>query len=746
MTSPALQDWFYIELTAKAYADGTSTTFKFSNRPVIDDSSAVFSDYDALLMNISGVGSKMGQYLPFSNSGVATLNNAHGSYGFQRRFSDILERYTIIDQAVKIYAAQTQYNDYNVTADFSLAHTAKVKSWRADPERGTLDIQFAGTVISPRVVTKVIDSVSFPSAPSQSLGKVLPLVFGASQEVPAVRIAADGDGHPEYAYATTLSTTFPGGGVQAYYARDHRGKYQAVKTAPSFIAGGHNDTADAAGLSPTDGYEYGYQFTTPSDAGYIVTAVMFYLYIGTAASTTSEITVSICETTDTIGNDRFRLCEGKISHTTSASGVSQTFVVWSRPVVLKPETTYYFCFQRNSGSHGWAKLSGAASATVYLKTPSGTVDNGTWIAAATAERYSYTLLGAELTDTASSAGATADGLGYAYFEVTQTAFAVTDQLPTLDFVVAINGIKDDSSGTITGTVSLAITRADHAINLLDRQWSGSAWAAGQYDSTQFQTTHNNNVVIRGATTGRTTAEQALTDICKNAGWRIALYNGTTKQLAGWEYGTTQAASAVITDEDAVVNSTDQRGIETVVNRVTLYYDRRYRDLDVTTGSSQGQFKNYAGALDLYPGLGGVYSDLSTISNTLYGLKPAAEAAYDYISTSASATWLGQYLLANGGQAHTYVQIEVPFFKYRALECLQIIEILHPDLPSYFGTSANAKLPSYTGTDVELISGHYWKRAKRYRAQIEAKEMIFNPGGISRLRLDCRLLTNSKEAT
>jgi hypothetical protein len=69
------------------------------------------------------------------------------------------------------------------------------------------------------------------------------------------------------------------------------------------------------------------------------------------------------------------------------------------------------------------------------------------------------------------------------------------------------------------------------------------------------------------------------------------------------------------------------------------------------------------------------------------------------------------------------------------------------LPAYFGTSANAKLPSYDGTELNPIGGHYWKRAQPYRAQIEAKETIFNAGGTSKLRLDCRLLLNSpKEIT
>jgi hypothetical protein len=761
MTSPNLQDWFYVELTAKALSDGSSTTFKFSNRPVIDDSSAKFSDYDALLINISGVGVRMGAYLPFSSSGSIILNNAPGSYGFERRFSDILERYTIIDQSVKIYAAQTQYTDYNVTADFSLANTSRVKEWRIDPTSQTLNIQISGTQITPRVMTKIIDSVSFPSAPTSSLGKVLPLVFGEAQEVPAIRIDADADTTPAYAYATTLSTTFPVGGVSAYYTKDHNGKYQEV-TSASAVATAVVDGSVVTRLPAGTGAEGITALALSSLEGYVITQFSAFCYgDNTPAGTYSgSVEVGIWTHDDALDAPGVQIGKciiTKADYAAEMQGNAAYNVIgtFDRPVPCIGSTTYYASWAEQYDTADQVRMllqQTLASFNPYTRDNNdGNAVADTWnTGTGTGKAVIASFYGLKMTDTASSAGSAADGLGYASFEVTQktaiSGFSNPD-LTKLDWVVGVEGIQDDSSGTITASPDSLIFRPVHAIELLDQTWSGSAWVAGQFDFVQFDETIGNQVTVHGTTNGRSTAEQVMAAVCKNAGGRITLFNGASKQMAYWEYGTTITSSGTITDEDALVLGVEQRGIETIVNRLTFYYDRRFRDLDFTTGSSQGQFRNYAKTLNWYPSLNYLTDYYSSLSNTLYGIKPLADSAFDFFADTDSAEWMAKFLLANGAFPHWYVSLEIPFFKYRALECLNVIEIIHPDLPAYFGTSANAKLPSYDGTELNPIGGHYWKRAQPYRAQIEAKETIFNAGGTSKLRLDCRLLLNSpKEIT
>ena len=73
--------------------------------------------------------------------------------------------------------------------------------------------------------------------------------------------------------------------------------------------------------------------------------------------------------------------------------------------------------------------------------------------------------------------------------------------------------------------------------------------------------------------------------------------------------------------------------------------------------------------------------------------------------------------------------------------MDVVEVVHPSLPSYFGASSDAALPTYEGADVEISERQHFKRAKRYRTQIEGKEIDWSFTGHPRIRLTARLLTN-----
>lgn len=752
MASPNIQDWFYVELTLKKIEDGTTATYKLSNRPILDDD----THYFPLLINIRGVGSRMSDYIPYSTSGQISIDISEGSFGFERKFSDLFERFTLVNQPVKIFAAQSEFDDLNVSADFSLAYTATALEWSIADNAKVLNISIAGSQIKPRIITKIIDSASFPNAPGASIGKALPVVFGAGQEVAAIRIDADGDASPAYAYATTLGATFPTGGVQTYYAKDADGVFRAIASPATTSTGVYaHATSNTAGLIASD--KYAYQLNSEA-SGYIVKGGRVSLQggnnSGASGTTEGNLTIELCEADPATGapNDARILASTSIDKNQYQSDYQQnsTWQFWvefsfDRFVVTQSSKTYYILL---SGSNEASLVSATnpstenASGLKRWYKQSGSNGEFTWLASPE-RKLRCELYGVVLTDSPSSS-ANADGFGHASFEATQKA-AVTGQvnpdITRIDFVVSINGIKDDGSGTLTGGAGTLLSQPKHVVALLEREWDGTAWVAGAFDFGPHSGTHNSNVTVRGATTGRTTYEQALIDICRNTGSRIAAHNGASKQLCFYQWGSTQAPVAVVTDEDAQIGPIEERGISTVVNRISFYYDRRARGVDLTIGSAQGDFKNYAAAIDWYYSSSPLSRHLSNISFSLYGERPAAAAAYDYFASSASAQWVAQWLLARNGAPARYVELEVPFFEYRGLELLDIIEILHPALPGFFGTSAKARHATLAGEDVDLTLGEHWKRATRYRAQIESKEMILVPGGLSKLKLGCRLLVN-----
>ena len=91
--------------------------------------------------------------------------------------------------------------------------------------------------------------------------------------------------------------------------------------------------------------------------------------------------------------------------------------------------------------------------------------------------------------------------------------------------------------------------------------------------------------------------------------------------------------------------------------------------------------------------------------------------------------------------HNFVRFEVPLFKYSTLDILDVINLVHPDLPAFHGTSSNAKNPTYGTDDVPVNVGNYWKRAKSYRAIIEGKQIDMDRDDFPTLLVTARILNN-----
>ena len=85
--------------------------------------------------------------------------------------------------------------------------------------------------------------------------------------------------------------------------------------------------------------------------------------------------------------------------------------------------------------------------------------------------------------------------------------------------------------------------------------------------------------------------------------------------------------------------------------------------------------------------------------------------------------------------------QLPLVDYYAVDLMDIVTLVHPDLPAHFGTSSNAKLPTVSGEDEEITLGHYFKRAKPYRVQIESRTINFNLDSFPTVTFEARLLDN-----
>lgn len=756
---------FYAEITMALKSTGATTVFRLSNRPELDNRDG---DYGyPILRGISGVGARMGEYLPQTLTGSLIIDNLPNSYGYERRFSDLFERYTPIDQQVRIYAAQDNDDDWQWAADWLQVYKGKMKNYRIDPQSGTLSINIESAPLKSQVMTKLIDPAVFTDAPTGALGRAIPFVIGQSVEVFPILVLADPD-DPIYAYATNLSTDFEVNGVTALYGLDSDGTYKefVLTTSTSAVL---SQTGAAGTALPSGLFELAFKLDyTGSGDNYALSGGKVTFYgPGTGGAVSGKISIRLyVEDPSSGGPSQTAVGEATIDkndYQTQMQAGTNFDAVFSfrRHVILSGDQTYWLGISSTNNvtdSRLYHPLMNDGTKTAYYRGYEATSNVNTWTAgtAGTSSGLYCAFYPVAIDDSPTGMTADSHGLSYAYFKISQSGPGPGQTNPNLSafsLVVLMDGLTDDGSGTITGSAGANITRPDHVVKLLDRVWDGADWVAGSMDTSKFSTqqtaafsasTNNYYRQIRGATSGRATASDLLAEVCANSGCRIAAINSSTagKFWALYPFGSNITASAVLTDEDTQVVEIDARGTETLVNDAIVIYDRYLHDANAVGASAEQRFANYQNSVHWYDTANPTATALISNSVDVYGIRPAAEYRYDFIKDDQSAEFLLRYLFSVFAHPHVYIELLCPLFKYYTLDLFDVVEILHPDVPAYFGTSANASLPNYEGAEVDLMQGEYWKRAQRYRAQIEARQIEFNFGSVPLLRLTCRLLLNS----
>ena len=776
MPSPLLQSWWYVKLVMLDVSDATSTTYYLSNRPIIDDTN--YCQYIPILQSVQGLGNRMDTFLPQQITGSVTLRNTPNSFGYERCFGDLLQRQTPVNQSIEIYMAKTALDDMNVTADFALQWKSTVASvsFGGGADDPTVTLSLASEVIPRRVVTKVIDSVSFPSAPAASIGKNLPIVFGAGVEVrpvviePDYQFAAGPAG--KLAYATTLSTTFPVEGVTTYYVREKTSQeYGACLSAsdvttPTAVI---SQTTNDLGIHPN-------AFAAPyREIASPLSGTLNYLVTGgrmrfecrnngawTAASE-SKLLFKLYRNAPN-GVPEVLVAQGealKQSYQTSFRGASNFWVAFSfgEPIFLGHANGYSISFSQTTnstagvGGGDWVRLSADSlvSAQYYYKAYEASNTSGDiWLraASATSNKIAFDLYACKFNDTKSTA-ADGDGLGYSYVEVASPLGYVSASAINVDFIFSVNGLTDNGSGSVTGTPSANLQAPLHALTLLGYSWNGSAWVATLLDGTKYSASQGGLWssasgtlrVLKGATSGRVFLDALLADLCRASASRLALFNNSSGKLGLWAWGVESTPSFTIDSESSRILRVEHQGVGSIINRLTLYYNQTLRNLNVVTGSAEGQFRDFAGTLDWYNGLNYLATALTSKSEALYGKRLLNDAAYPWLGDSASAESVARAILSTYALPQKYILVDVPYDLYSTIDMLDVGYIVSPNLPAFHGTSMSAKLPTYNKTEVDIAQGAYWKRAALYRVQVEGREINWNINEYPTLTLTCRWLDN-----
>ena len=519
MTYPNLQQWQYIELTMKDKSSGTSSTYYLSNRAIIDDTNV--GRYFPLIKSIGSLGSRMGTFLPESTSATITLDDSPGSYGYERRFSDLLERQTPIQQSIKIYLAQTELTDLNVTADFVLAWQGVVVG--VDMDRGDgndrLSLKVSSVSIPVRELgRKIFYTDEFYAAhvtQDNAYGQIIPLVLGDGVQVKPLALEAPWMLPSAYGYAVIMGTQYPVGGVTHYWAKDKLGRYVEVTSPASLstVAAGNDYTPNTNGVTISNSYTSLVPFTKPE--GYLLRKAS--VSIQSAITGSAAYSISIFRAAGTEGGGRLEIANAAITSTSYTTGNNYTLdFYFTQPVVIEEDTYYYFGISSNVASSSyWRYESGVGTSGNYKLTHSDG-PYGYWETLGSTNAHVFKLYAATFTDNKDGTGFTTDENGYNIANVdidvgSAAPYDNTGILKNLDLVFTVQGLKDDSLGTITGVANTLIESPVHAIKLLDKAWNGSTWTGGSFDFSVFSTEQTAATTttnrwyrkIAGATNGRT---------------------------------------------------------------------------------------------------------------------------------------------------------------------------------------------------------------------------------------------------
>lgn len=761
MSGPLLEVAVMVVLTLKSLADASTLTMSVTTHPL--DDGLPDTVYYPILERVGNLGARMDQSLPAAYSTSISISDKLGGIGFERKFSDLFERYTIVGQPVEVKVAIVEPGTLT-SADFT-TEWAGVAS-RGPSTRGEIvEIPIATQQIKNRTLTKIITRSEFPSAAQSVLGTALPIVLGQNVELKPLRVSADDSTTVDLAYATNLGTTYTVDGVQVYYVKDSEGVYRAISS-PATTSTGLNAqaTSNTAGLLLS--YKRAYELNTESSA-YIYKGGRISLQGNNGGGTPSGIVnIELCgaDPVTNLPDDANILARASFDKATytaqyPASSASQFWVefTFDKFVIGEAGKKYFLTITGSNEADASSSTNPSTHSTTSLKRYQKVFEDDVAVWSDDGTRaLRCELFGVTFTDSPSGGSANGDGLGHALVSLTQKA-AATGQtnlsLDNLDLVFEVNGITDSSSGTVTGTNNLLIESPQHAIELLTKEWSGSTWTGGQYDATAYSATHS--VVntstdaryrkIAGKTNGPTLARAIFEEICRNSLCRIAIQPSTSTPLGLWVWGSRSDAVTTITDESGLLVSTSQFGTETVVNDFEMHFDPKLTQQDFLTGSDQGQFKSYAKALRLNEDYNGECSDASAASEDVFGQRKNSTLTFNFLSDETSAYRVGLGNLQIYSRPHTMVEYQVPLREFRALNLLDIVEVVDPRLPSFFGTSPKAALPTYEDEPVDVLQGECFKRASLYRAIVESREIVLSDGA-PRLSLGLRLLTSPHDPT
>ena len=483
----------------------SNTTLNFVNRAQPLDN-VLF--YFPILVGIDGIGAYIDGYLPSADSGLIILDDTWGSFGVEKKFSDLLQRNTLHGQGYTIYFSKNTI-DAGLGTSWTSIGSGIIKDWQRDnPESGaTISLTAEPRPFSPKRIGQRVDinSPQMSGVRSSEMGKTLPVVIGQSECVPIplnynsgntiFGICAD--------FYTQFQTIDPIGGV---YAKAADGEWSAITNAPSTNIAVSMHSGDTT--TNTGGFgssEKAYEVDITSGIYLIMGGRLRYKPDQPGAGADGALTIRCYGSyTPAYGDNRppvFLLGTSTIrknNYTFNGGGAAGWInFAFDKIIVAKyPRIWFSFAEQGSGNALVPYRYNGGLGVKVWTKTPSTSTAlewaEGTGITNAPTFDVHAIYLEA-LTPSSSDV----DSEGWIPRRVRFNQATVDSGQTIVDprnlaILFTPTGIADDSSGTLSGTPTLNLKPVQYAIKLFSYNWNSGtpAWEAdANWDHTTYSATH-----------------------------------------------------------------------------------------------------------------------------------------------------------------------------------------------------------------------------------------------------------------
>lgn len=727
-------------------------TYKFVNKELRD--AITPADRETMFPILDSIGEitlAAGEILPTASLSQISIDNSRGSFGPDRKFSDLLQRYSPINQEVTFYIGSSD-NNVDAPTSWTQIGVGKISSWSValNADRQSLNFQIAPFKISDKVMNLEVsrDVHGMESAPDSSLGKALPIVFNKPDitstdldtypQVIPTRITADGSENAKYAVATQMYHVTKSSSPNKFYVEkgwDDTGSTWAqidkTVTAPDYyssLAGTYYSLNTWASIA--------WKIPNLSSSAMLLGGVeLKALGQGSAArNSTGYLSVYILRVDKITKAVVEEMTRGRIAlatYNTQNNVPGTTFIVkvsFDQPIVIEPgihaDYDFYIGFEGTGITAGdmvlykYAPASPTTYSVLRKNTSAAAGDSYTeWGITTDSNFLAHKFRFITATFEPHVEYFTKDGFTYSRFSLSQSAPDTAQVNPALDSLRLV--IPCEGFYSYAGT---AIYDPPTVISLLSYEWDGEVWNdANAIDTTTLNSSHYEKLFaangshraryLSGVIETKSTYQNVLLEIAKGTASKIGIQEDG--QLFMYPWGVTVEPAFHIPQADIIPLSWDNRDDSTIINRTVITAGKVY-----AVNQSQDSGDGYAISIDYSSGDYRAVSAMTEESFSFYGVKNIVENKFNvygfsdvganvgvpgYLTGEAtpsqpseagvitySVDFLADYYMSRFALPSVYVSFVVPYHRYSSIKMFDVITFAHSDFPCFYGADPSPR--------------------------------------------------------